>query len=169
MPLEDDIRKIRKLSMGAQVEKITCSICGKNDAPCEHVAVVLAGEDAAYEIGRLRSWVPRSSTREVTRNYELAAREYNTPTKSSGTLRVSRMEFDPELLAQLCTPSFVEAPRCETCQERTQGVPPHHWACINEDCEAHMRPVVVEGVHPVFEIDIEGVPGHLRFEESEDV
>jgi hypothetical protein len=49
--------------------------------------------------------------------------------------------------------SVVQAPVCTRCGTRMKGCSAILWACTNEGCEGHLRPVAVEGVHPIMRVE----------------
>lgn len=122
----------KPVSMGCQVEKITCGICGKQSGePCEHVRVVV--DD--YPIGVLTDFKV-SDRRPAERIYELGtgigARGYEMSQGHSG---------EAGKITKLIAFSMVSAPRCESCRQPMVGVSGTRWCCSNKQCGQEGVPV----------------------------
>ena len=139
-------------SMGCRVEQPVCSICGDGE-PCEHLKVLMEGQ----KIGVLSEFNPAELPRDGCKIYELGGVETRVLVPPVGG-EIDLRGFN------IVSVGIVQAPACAHCGEPMEGCSPIHWTCTNEGCEAHLRPVVVEGVHPI--VPVEG--GHVQIKEPDD-
>lgn len=138
----------KTFSMGCQVERITCSICGKQSGePCEHVRVIV--DD--YPVGVVSDF--KVSDRPSERVYEMAsgigARGYEMSEGHSGVAGE---------ITKLIAFSMVAAPRCESCQQPMTGVSGTRWCCSNKHCGQEGVPVET-GVGMAMTRDLEADSG----------